>query len=94
MVFSRGLYQATIYSDAQVERVHHLHCGALEVQAPHHFETLNRPVQGAPESHAEVGERWLHHHLERAGKTSEQLAETLYAKNWTIATEVRRVPDQ
>ena len=47
------------------------------------------PVQGASESHAEVGERWLHRHLERAGKTTEQLAETLYAKNWTIATEVR-----
>ena len=51
------------------------------------------PVQGASESHAEVGERWLHRHLERAGKTTEQLAETLYAKNWTIATEVRRVPN-
>jgi tRNA ligase len=40
--------------------------------------------------HAQAGERWLHQHLERAGKTTEQLAETLWAKNWTIAAEVRR----
>ena len=38
-----------------------------------------------------VGERWLHAHLERTGKTMEQFAEALYAKIWTIATEVRRV---
>src|SRR6266702_3664329 len=48
------------------------------------------PVQGSPESHAQAGESWLHHHLERAGKTTEQLAETLWAKNWTVAAEVRR----
>ncbi|KAI9453840.1 RNA ligase-domain-containing protein [Lactarius psammicola] len=46
------------------------------------------PVQGLPESHAQVGERWLHRHLERAGKTTEQLAEALWAKNWTVATEL------
>ena len=40
--------------------------------------------------HAQAGERWLHQHLERAGKTTEQLAETLWAKNWTVAAEVRR----
>ena len=50
------------------------------------------PVQGVPESHAQVGERWLHRHLEQAGKTTEQLAETLWTKGWTVATEVRR-PD-
>ena len=48
------------------------------------------PVQGVTESHAQVGERWLHRHLEQAGKTSEQLAETLYGKNWTAVAEVRR----
>lgn len=46
------------------------------------------PLQGVPESHAQVGERWLHHHLEQTGKTTEQLAETLWAKNWTIAAEL------
>ena len=40
--------------------------------------------------HAQAGERWLHRHLERAGKTTEQLAETLWTKNWTLAAEVRR----
>ena len=51
------------------------------------------PVQDASESYAEAGERWLHCHLERAEKTTEQLAETLYAKNCTIATEVCRAPN-
>ena len=46
------------------------------------------PVQGVTESHVQVGERWLHRHLEQAGKTSEQLAETLYAKHWTAVAEV------
>ncbi|KAH8980403.1 RNA ligase-domain-containing protein [Lactarius akahatsu] len=46
------------------------------------------PVQGSPESHAQAGERWLHHHLKQAGKTTEQLAETLWAKNWTVAAEL------
>ncbi|KAH9025091.1 RNA ligase-domain-containing protein [Lactarius pseudohatsudake] len=46
------------------------------------------PVQGAPESHAQAGERWLHHHLKQAGKTTEQLAETLWTKNWTVAAEL------
>ncbi|KAF8257890.1 RNA ligase-domain-containing protein [Lactarius quietus] len=46
------------------------------------------PVQGALESHAQVGERWLRRHLEKAEKTTEELAETLYTKKWTIATEL------
>ena len=49
------------------------------------------PVQGVTESHAQVGQRWLHRHLEQAGKTSEQLAETLYGENWTAVAEVRRL---
>lgn len=46
------------------------------------------PLQGVPESHAQAGERWLRHHLGKAGKTTEQLAEVLWEKNWTAVAEV------
>ncbi|KAH9965570.1 RNA ligase-domain-containing protein [Lactifluus volemus] len=46
------------------------------------------PVQGASESHAQAGERWLLHHLERVGKTTEQLAEVLWEKDWTAVAEL------
>lgn len=46
------------------------------------------PLQGIPESHAQAGERWLRHHLGKVGKTTEQLAEVLWEKNWTAVAEV------
>ena len=46
------------------------------------------PIQGVFESHAQAGERWLRHHLEQAGKTTEQLAGVLWEKNWTAVAEV------
>ncbi|THH20338.1 hypothetical protein EW146_g1028 [Bondarzewia mesenterica] len=46
------------------------------------------PVGGAEESHAQVGERWLLHHLEIAGKTTEQLAQRLWDSNWTAVAEL------
>ncbi|KAH9961179.1 RNA ligase-domain-containing protein [Russula compacta] len=46
------------------------------------------PVQGVPESHAQAGERWLRHHLEQVGKTTEQLAGVLWEKNWTAVAEL------
>ncbi|KAI0260323.1 RNA ligase-domain-containing protein [Gloeopeniophorella convolvens] len=46
------------------------------------------PIQDVPESHAQVGERWLHQHLEKAGKTAEQLAEVLWEKKWTAVAEL------
>lgn len=52
------------------------------------------PTPGASgaESHAQVGERWLRKHLAAANKTEEQLAQTLWEKNWTAVAEVR-LPD-
>lgn len=52
------------------------------------------PTPGPPgaESHAQVGERWLRKHLAAANKTEEQLAQTLWEKNWTAVAEVR-LPD-
>ena len=41
-----------------------------------------------PGSHAQVGERWLRKHLAAAGKTEEQLAQTLWEKKWTAVAEV------
>lgn len=46
------------------------------------------PVAGVEESHAQVGERWLLQHLEKAGKTPEQLAQTLWEKQWTAVAEL------
>ncbi|KAG8799950.1 hypothetical protein FRC16_004045 [Serendipita sp. 398] len=46
------------------------------------------PVQGAEESHAQVGERWLNWHLKDSGKTREQLAARLWEKNWTAVAEL------
>ncbi|OSD02575.1 hypothetical protein PYCCODRAFT_1389718 [Trametes coccinea BRFM310] len=40
------------------------------------------------ESHAQVGERWLRTHLAAAGKTEEELARTLWEKNWTAVAEL------
>jgi tRNA ligase len=46
------------------------------------------PLQNVSESHAQAGERWLHHHLGQAGKTTEELAKVLWEKNWTAVAEV------
>jgi hypothetical protein len=46
VVISRGPHQATVYLDAQVERVHHLHRTTIPIEAPGHFEALT----GAPRS--------------------------------------------
>ncbi|RPD55632.1 hypothetical protein L226DRAFT_537106 [Lentinus tigrinus ALCF2SS1-7] len=40
------------------------------------------------ESHAQVGERWLGKHLAAAGKTEEELAKTLWDKQWTAVAEL------
>ncbi|KAI0674682.1 RNA ligase-domain-containing protein [Trametes maxima] len=42
----------------------------------------------ASESHAQVGERWLRKHLADCGKTEEDLARTLWDKNWTAVAEL------
>ncbi|KZT66611.1 hypothetical protein DAEQUDRAFT_752049 [Daedalea quercina L-15889] len=46
------------------------------------------PFGYGPESHAQVGERWLRKHLADAGKTEEQLARVLWDKNWTAVAEL------
>ena len=46
------------------------------------------PVAGSPESHAEVGERWLQIHLESKGRTKEELAAALWEKGWTAVAEL------
>lgn len=46
------------------------------------------PVSNTARSHAQVGEEWLRKHLEKAGKTTEQLAATLWEKNWTAIAEL------
>ncbi|CCM01347.1 uncharacterized protein FIBRA_03397 [Fibroporia radiculosa] len=45
-------------------------------------------ASGDAESHAQVGEKWLRKHLADAGKTEEQFAGTLWAKNWTAVAEL------
>ncbi|KAJ3017665.1 hypothetical protein NUW54_g533 [Trametes sanguinea] len=44
------------------------------------------------ESHAQVGERWLRTHLAASGKTEEELARTLWEKNWTAGRRALRPP--
>jgi len=39
-------------------------------------------------SHAMNGQKWLRKHLAAKGKTEEQLAATLWEKNWTAIAEV------
>ena len=46
------------------------------------------PIQGVSESHAQAGERWLRRHLGQVEKTTEELAEVLWKKNWTAVAEV------
>ncbi|KAH7881898.1 RNA ligase-domain-containing protein [Phlebopus sp. FC_14] len=48
------------------------------------------PMQGVPETHAEVGHRWLKTHLSSKGKTEEELAACLWEKKWTAIAEVGR----
>lgn len=52
--------------------------------------SLGNKPGGTDESHAQVGQRWLHKHLASVGKTEEQLAQTLWEKNWTAVAEVRK----
>src|SRR5260221_10380849 len=46
------------------------------------------PVLGHERSHAQVGDAWLEKQLKAAGKTKEQLAQTLWEKNWTAVAEL------
>lgn len=42
-------------------------------------------------SHAQAGEKWIRKYLADKGKTEEQLAATLWEKNWTAIAEVSRL---
>ena len=66
VVVSRGSHQATVYLDAQVERVHHLRRGAIPNQPPGQFEALAR----APRS----GRRTLVAPSPRAGRKDDGAA--------------------
>ena len=66
MVVSRGSHQATVYLDAQVERVHHLRRGPVPIRAPGQFEALVR----APRS----GRRTLVAPSPRAGRKDDRAA--------------------
>ena len=66
MVVSRGSHQATVYLDAQVERVHHLRRGPVPIRAPGQFEALVR----APRS----GRRTLVAPPPRAGRKDDRAA--------------------
>ncbi|KAF8520871.1 RNA ligase-domain-containing protein [Hysterangium stoloniferum] len=46
------------------------------------------PSEGQYKSHAEAGERWLLKHLEKAGKTTEELAQTLWDRDETAVAEL------
>ncbi|KAI0360295.1 hypothetical protein OH77DRAFT_1470048 [Trametes cingulata] len=50
--------------------------------------SLGPSPSASGESHAQVGERWLRKHLAASGKTEEQLARTLWDKNWTAVAEL------
>ncbi|KAI0634683.1 RNA ligase-domain-containing protein [Trametes polyzona] len=50
--------------------------------------SLGPSPSASGQSHAQVGERWLRKHLAAAGKTEEQLARTLWDKNWTAVAEL------
>ncbi|KAI8971308.1 RNA ligase-domain-containing protein [Trametes punicea] len=50
--------------------------------------SLGPSPSASGESHAQVGERWLRTHLAAVGKTEEQLARTLWEKNWTAVAEL------
>ena len=45
-------------------------------------------LDGVSETHSQAGHRWLKTHLASKGKTEEQLAATLWEKNWTAVAEV------
>ena len=49
------------------------------------------PLSNTSRSHSQVGEEWVHKHLEKVEKSTEQLAATLWEKNWTAVAEVRLV---
>ncbi|KAI0824940.1 RNA ligase-domain-containing protein [Trametes gibbosa] len=50
--------------------------------------SLGPAPSASGESHAQAGERWLRKHLERSGKTAEQLARTLWDEKWTAVAEL------
>ncbi|KAH7922921.1 hypothetical protein BV22DRAFT_1197072 [Leucogyrophana mollusca] len=46
------------------------------------------PLSGVGETHSEAGHRWLLRHLAEKGKLEEDLAKTLWEKNWTAIAEL------
>lgn len=50
------------------------------------------PLDSGEPSHAGMGERWLHKHLERVKKNKEDLARVLYDNKWTAVAEASLIP--
>jgi len=61
--------------------MYHLRRIPVITQMLDHIEALSRACTGVPESHGQVSERWLRHHLDLSSKTTEQLTEDLWEKN-------------
>jgi hypothetical protein len=80
-------YKLTLKSNGCIIFIAALSPSQILVTSKHSLGSL----QGVPESHAQAGERWLHHHLGQVGKTTEQLAKVLWEKNWTAVAEVRHL---
>ncbi|TFK84033.1 hypothetical protein K466DRAFT_665422 [Polyporus arcularius HHB13444] len=80
-------YTLTLKSNGCIIFIAALTPTKLVVTSKHSLGGLKENGSG-PGSHAQVGEQWLRKHLAAAGKTEEQLARTLWEKQWTAVAEL------
>ncbi|KAI0699054.1 RNA ligase-domain-containing protein [Cerioporus squamosus] len=80
-------YTLTLKSNGCIIFIAALTPSKLVVTSKHSLGGLKENGSG-PGSHAQVGEQWLRKHLAAAGKTEEQLAKTLWDKQWTAVAEL------
>ena len=78
-------YTLSLKSNGCIIFIAALNSSKLLVTSKHSLGSLPNTAR----SHSQVGEEWLQKHLEKAGKTTEQLAAVLCEKKWTAVAEVR-----
>ncbi|KAH9930453.1 RNA ligase-domain-containing protein [Epithele typhae] len=81
-------YTLTLKSNGCIIFIAALTPTKLVVTSKHSLGAVPSGQAPTNESHAQVGQRWLHTHLQSVGKSEEDLAHTLWEKDWTAVAEL------
>ena len=85
---STGPYELTTKSNGCIILIAALSPNHLIVTSKHSIGANSNLTTEGSVSHSERGEYWLERHLEKVGKTKDQLAKELFERNLTAVAEV------